>query len=534
MKKKWIALLLSVTLIIAGAAPAYAAEFSDGTSGTEISNDFEIITNASSDFTDSAPKENGFVSEEGGMPAAEEAIPVIDDLMNSAEAASVEGKIYTINFEGKLVLDQTQEFVRLLNIEREKLGVPPVQIDQQMMEKAIKRAPEVAVYYDHVNPETGEETNMTYGVSAECISGGHNDAKGFLDSLKNSPPHWGILTDKDCIRFGAAICDDYFVSCQVGTDWGEYVPYKGTFTNRKEFFTQKIRSDFFGKLNGEDCTYTLLDVGERTHCQIIYKNTMDGERVVGGMVIDSIHPGGIWKSLTPDIVSVDQNGTVTALAPGDGVVRYYLEEGSNEFDEELFEVREKEEYVPALPAPKVTASVSGYKNVKLTWKKVPDAIGYEVYRYNGKGYQRIKKLTGISSTSFIDKIGYGKTAQYKVRAYGYIDGWLENGKFSSVKTIKTAPAAPSIAKLSNSSKGKLKLTWKRPSGAEKYQIYRKTGANGTYKRIKTITSSKTLTYTDSKLRRGTTYYYKVRAYRKGADGKSVYSKWSKVVKSTCR
>ena len=124
--------------------------------------------------------------------------------------------------------------------------------------------------------------------------------------------------------------------------------------------------------------------------------------------------------------------------------------------------------------------------------------------------------------------------RYKVRAYGYIDGWLENGKFSSVKTIKTAPAAPSIAKLSNSSKGKLKLTWKRPSGAEKYQIYRKTGANGTYKRIKTITSSKTLTYTDSKLRRGTTYYYKVRAYRKGADGKSVYSKWSKVVKSTCR
>ena len=149
----------------------------------------------------------------------------------------------------------------MLNIEREKLGVPPVQIDQKMMEKAILRAPEVAVYYEHKRPDTGGPVNTYYAVSAECISGGHNDAKSFFNSLKNSPPHWGILTDKDCIRFGAAICSAentrYFVSCQVGTNWGNFEAYTGNYINGKKIFTQNIKTDFLGSLRSEEHTSEL-------------------------------------------------------------------------------------------------------------------------------------------------------------------------------------------------------------------------------------------------------------------------------------
>ena len=552
MKKKTIALLLSTVMLMTSAAPAYAAEFSDGTSGTEVSNDSDS-DNDSSDFTDSAPEENGFASEEGGMPAAEETIPVIDDLMSSANAASVEGDMYTINFEGELILDQTQEFVRLLNIEREKLGVPPVQIDQKMMEKAIKRAPEVAVYFAHVNPETGEPTNITYGVSAECINITHGkkpNAKEIIDSFKHSPSHWGILTDKNCTRIGAAICGvpwikqigniedngilkptSYTYSMvvpQVGVDWGIYEPYTQGYDNVKKMFSQKIKSEYFAGLSGENVVYEPIKVGDYY--------TIRPEANNGGSFYEivSISPNGYWKTLTPNTVSVDQNGKVTGLAPGEGIVRYFL---GDEFSEFLFEVTGKPKPSVKKPStPNVTGSVFSYVNAKLSWKKISNAKGYQVYKYNSKTrkYNRIKTLSA-SATSFTEKLGYGKTAKYKVRAYNKASsGKTVYGNFSSVKTVKTAPAVPSVTKLSNASKRKLKLTWKRPSGAEGYVIYRKAGKNGSYKKIKTVTSAKTLSYTNSGLKKGTTYYYKIRAYRKGADKKNIYGKWSKVIVSTCR
>lgn len=487
------------------------------------------------------------------MPAAEETIPVIDDLMNSAGAAAVEGDMYTINFEGELILDQTQEFVRLLNIEREKLGVPPVQIDQKMMEKAIKRAPEIAVYYAHKNPETGQETNMTYGVSAECIDYVHSDTKDelalqFINDFKRSSEHWKILTDKNCIRIGAAICGvpwtkrfggvkkdgfikplEYTYSIavpQVGVDWGAYEPYCGNYTNKKNFFSQKICSEYFKGLSGEGLVYEKLDVNDTC---IIRPEAISGKNFYE---IVSIYPNGYWKTMTPNTVSVDQNGKVTGLAPGEGIVRYYL---GDEFSEFLFGVTGNPSVKkPSMPS--VTGSVSSYVNAKLSWKKTSNTKGYQIYRYNSKTkkYNRIKTLSA-SATSFTEKLGYGKTAKYKVRAYNKdSSGKTVYGNFSSVKIVKTSPGTPALTKVSNSSKGKLKLTWKRPSGAEGYVIYRKVGKTGSYKKVKTITSAKALNYTNGGLKKRTTYYYKIRAYRKGAGKKTIYSPWSKVIGSTCR
>ena len=73
-----------------------------------------------------------------------------------------------------------------------------------------------------------------------------------------------------------------------------------------------------------------------------------------------------------------------------------------------------------------------------------------------------------------------------------------------------------------------KITWSKVSGANGYEVYRSTSKNGTYKSIKTITSGSTVSYTNTSLATGTTYYYKVRAYRT-VNGKKVYSNYSGVV-----
>ncbi|MDD3185248.1 MAG: cadherin-like beta sandwich domain-containing protein [Anaerostipes sp.] len=84
----------------------------------------------------------------------------------------------------------------------------------------------------------------------------------------------------------------------------------------------------------------------------------------------------------------------------------------------------------------------------------------------------------------------------------------------TVKTkegIAKESVSPKI-KLSGESKScqSTKVTWNKISGVSKYQVYRKASKNGTYKKVKTTTAR---SFTDTKKKTGTTYYYKVRAYK---------------------
>nr|MBQ8253670.1 fibronectin type III domain-containing protein [Lachnospiraceae bacterium] len=76
-------------------------------------------------------------------------------------------------------------------------------------------------------------------------------------------------------------------------------------------------------------------------------------------------------------------------------------------------------------------------------------------------------------------------------------------------------------------KTSLKLKWKKTSG-KGYEIWRATSKNGKYKKIKTISSSKTNTYRVKKLKSGKKYYFKVRAFKK-SNGKKIYGSFSKAV-----
>ena len=71
-------------------------------------------------------------------------------------------------------------------------------------------------------------------------------------------------------------------------------------------------------------------------------------------------------------------------------------------------------------------------------------------------------------------------------------------------------------------------------GAKGYELYRRTGKKGSYKKLKVIKSGSTLKYTSSKLKKGTAYYYKIRAYKCDAKGKKVYGGWSAVKGKTSR
>ena len=126
------------------------------------------------------------------------------------------------------------------------------------------------------------------------------------------------------------------------------------------------------------------------------------------------------------------------------------------------------------------------------------------------------------------KLTTGKKYYYKIVAYyeySY-DGDLvkAESKDSAVKGVTPVPSKPAL-KVANVNETKLKLTWGEISGASGYVIQRSTKKTSGFKTVKTITKGVTVSYTDTKLTLGKTYYYRIRAYRT-VSGKRVYSSYS--------
>ncbi|MCM1160537.1 MAG: DUF6273 domain-containing protein [Roseburia sp.] len=70
-----------------------------------------------------------------------------------------------------------------------------------------------------------------------------------------------------------------------------------------------------------------------------------------------------------------------------------------------------------------------------------------------------------------------------------------------------------VLKVKRKSYDSVKLSWNQVSGAAGYHVYRSTKKNGSYKKIKTLSST---SFINKGLKQGKTYYYKVVAYRNGS------------------
>lgn len=179
----------------------------------------------------------------------------------------------------------------------------------------------------------------------------------------------------------------------------------------------------------------------------------------------------------------------------------------------------------------IKATLNSYNSIKLTWNKaVNGANGYAVYRSTSKDgkYTLRKTITSKNTIEFTDTgLDTNTTYYYKVRAYRMIADKKKYGSYSEIVCAKPVLSKTTITVSSTSKKATIK--WNKVLGASGYKVYSATSSNGTYSLKKTITSINTLSYTNTNLVSGKTYYYKVRAYR-NVNGNVVYGPYS-VVKS---
>ena len=92
-------------------------------------------------------------------------------------------------------------------------------------------------------------------------------------------------------------------------------------------------------------------------------------------------------------------------------------------------------YKPGKVSKLTLKNVKG-KKIKVTFKKVSKATGYQITYSTSKKFKKAKSVTTAKTTHTIKKLKKKKTYYVKVRAYQIVDGKTYYGSYSSVKKIK--------------------------------------------------------------------------------------------------
>jgi len=149
----------------------------------------------------------------------------------------------------------------------------------------------------------------------------------------------------------------------------------------------------------------------------------------------------------------------------------------------------------------LTAKVSPTNTTSVNWKSSKKSVA--VVDYDGHVTAKAPGKTTIT----VKTEDSGKTATCVITV-----------KPKKTKSVKAKVVSATGAKIS----------WGKVAGVTGHQVRRSTSKNGTYKAVKSTAET---SFTNTKLKAGQTYYYKVRAY-KTVDGQKIYGKESSIVSVT--
>lgn len=181
----------------------------------------------------------------------------------------------------------------------------------------------------------------------------------------------------------------------------------------------------------------------------------------------------------------------------------------------------------------LNAASTSTSSLKLTWTESNrnGVEGYRVYKYDPKmeEYECIADIEDPNISSYSVKgLSPGSGYLFKVVAY---DKYYNDASYSAA-TLKT-PTKPSKVTISKLKTGSKYITayWGKKTGTG-YEVQIATNSKFTKAKTYTITSYKTTSKKITKLKKGKTYYVRVRAYK--TYGSTLKGDWSTAKKIKCK
>ncbi|WP_026022079.1 leucine-rich repeat protein [Kurthia massiliensis] len=165
------------------------------------------------------------------------------------------------------------------------------------------------------------------------------------------------------------------------------------------------------------------------------------------------------------------------------------------------------------------------KSLDVYWDAQQRVTGYKVYVYDGKGKLLRTEKTSLNGIS-LTKLKAGTNYRIKVRSYVRTSDKTLLSDYSKVVSTITLPQKPTLT-LKPISKG-FKASWTKSTTATKYKL--SYSLKKDFKDVTTVTtSSKTVAKNVKNLKKGKTYYVRVRAVQT-FNNKQYYSTYSTVKK----
>lgn len=240
--------------------------------------------------------------------------------------------------------------------------------------------------------------------------------------------------------------------------------------------------------------------------------------------------GGTLRYTEP--IPVTGNMSIRAIAIADKKNISEVAELAIDLDSDA--MPEEPQYVESVTLNRSAASVTAGDKLWIQASALPGTISQEdivwessdpsVAEVTGSGLVTAKKAGSCTITATVCAVNSMSAAcAVTVKEQQNNAGGKENT--AEIVSLKK----PSSVKAVKYGKKKIRLRWKKVAGAAKYKIYRATKKKGKYKCIKTIKKGKTVTFVDSSVKKGKTYYYKIRAYATSG-GRTVASAYSRIVR----
>lgn len=181
----------------------------------------------------------------------------------------------------------------------------------------------------------------------------------------------------------------------------------------------------------------------------------------------------------------------------------------------------------------VSAVAVGSSEIQLTWHDTSNdetEFRIERSRYNNTGYSEIGVVPANTTFYSDTTVACGIPYYYRVRAYRSVPSTYSDYSFVVSRSTSCSPLpAPTNTTATTLSVTQIQITWTDNATDEtNYRIERSLDGSTGWLQIVSLSSNVT-TYTNTGLTCGSTYYYRVRAYRSST---GTYSAYSEIAPST--
>jgi fibronectin type 3 domain-containing protein len=203
---------------------------------------------------------------------------------------------------------------------------------------------------------------------------------------------------------------------------------------------------------------------------------------------------------------------------------YYIKAYTKSGSKTLYTNKSNVKSIKRIGTPTLKSVTDKKEGLVVKWDAVKGGKWYTIYRKTGNGSW--KNIATTTCTEYVDKnTTVGTKYTYTVCCVSE----YFNDKISYYKSNGITATRGFATTGTSENSSSVTVSWNKMSKANGYVVYRATSENGTYKKIATIKSNSTVSYTDKKLSFSKYYYYKVRPYSV-KDGKTIYSDYQPIIK----